>query len=287
MPTSRERRATLPTALSIAGSDPSGGAGIQADLKTFSAYGVFGMTALTVATVGNTIGVFRIVPIGAPDVAAQIDAVCEDIPVVAAKTGMLASAEVIEAVALAVRRHQIAPLVVDPVMTTRRGDRLLDEGAERRLVEFLLPLAAVVTPNRPEAERLSGIAIRTRADMLRAAEAILVLGARGVIVKGGHLEDDPNASDLLYDGAQTVWLESPRVATVHTHGAGCTFAAAIAAGLARGWDVPAAAMEAKRYVAGAIAHAPGLGHGRGPLHHLWGGPMGRDCASLAPAEAAP
>lgn len=259
----------MPTALTIAGSDSGGGAGIQADLKTFTVYGVYGMTAITAITVQNTEGVFGIVELAPDVVAAQIDVVARDIGVDAAKTGMLANADIIQAVAEAIRRNSIERLVVDPVMRAKSGDPLLRPEAEQALIRHLLPLARVVTPNLPEAERLAGFPIRTRSDMEQAARAIQALGPQAVVVKGGHLEEGPTADDLLYDGEVLVWLTAPRVATRHTHGTGCTFSAAIAAGLAQGWDLRTAVEKAKTFVTRSIERAPGLGRGHGPLHHMW------------------
>jgi hydroxymethylpyrimidine/phosphomethylpyrimidine kinase len=261
----------IPTALTIAGSDSGGGAGIQADLKTFTLYGVYGMTAITAVTVQNTEGVFGVVELPPDVVAAQIDVVVRDIGVDAAKTGMLANAGIVQAVAEAVRRNGIERLVVDPVLRAKSGDPLLRPEAERALIEDLLPLAWVVTPNLSEAERLAGFPVRTRADMERAARAIRDLGPRAVVVKGGHLEEGATADDLLYDGATLAWLKAPRIRTRHTHGTGCTFSAAIAAGLARGWDLRTAVEKAKTFVTRSLQRAPGLGHGHGPLNHMWSG----------------
>jgi len=275
-----------PTALTVAGSDPSGGAGAQADLKTFAAHGVYGMSALTLLTVGNTEGVRRVVPVAPGDVVAQFVAVVEDIPPSAVKTGMLGDVATITAVAAMLARWRAAhplALVVDPVMRTRRGDVLLPPGAEAAVAERLVPLATVLTPNVPEAERLTGRAVRGRDDMAAAARALHAMGARHVVIKGGHFETSPVAVDCYFDGRAVRWLEAPRIATRHTHGAGCTFAAAITAGLALGWDVPASVERAKAYVAGAIAAAPGLGRGRGPLDHAWTSRRG----GAAPDPAAP
>ncbi len=262
----------LPTALTIAGSDSGGGAGIQADIKTFTAWGVFGMTAITAVTVQNTQGVFGIVALPPDTVARQIDVVAEDIGVDAAKTGMLASAAIIHAVADAVRRNGITRLVVDPVMRAKSGNSLLASDAEHALITELLPLAMVVTPNIPEAERLVGFPIRSRTDMLRAARAILEMGPRVVVVKGGHFPDATHTvADLVIDRTRMAWLHGPRWDTPHTHGTGCTFSAGIAAGLARGWDPWRAIFFAKIFVSESIRHAPELGHGHGPLHHMWAG----------------
>ncbi len=256
-------------ALTIAGSDSGGGAGIQADLKTFAVLGVFGTSAITALTAQNTCAVTGVVEVDPAFVAAQIDAVVTDIGVDAAKTGMLANAAIIEAVADRVRRHGIARLVVDPVMVAKSGAPLLRPDAVEALRTRLLPLALVVTPNLPEASALAGgMPVRTAEEMEEAARAIAALGPRYVVVKGGHLEDAAEAADLLYDGARVHWLTAPRVRTPHTHGTGCVFSAAIAAGLARGSDPPAAVAAAKRFVTAAIAGALPLGRGRGPANPL-------------------
>lgn len=257
---------SAPTALTIAGSDPSGGAGLQADLKTFAALGVYGMSALTLATVGNTEGVTDVYAMPVDVVAAQIDAVCRDIPPAAVKTGMLYSAPIIRAVSDAIDRHGLAPLVVDPVMTTRRGDRLLSDEAEAALVD-LVARAVVVTPSRPEAERLAQRPIASRRDVERAAEAIFALGPRSVVITGGHT-DEPAAADLFFDGEAMAWLTAERIPHA-MHGAGDTFSAAIAAGLARGRALATAVREAKAFVTEAIRHAPPRGHGTRPLVQEW------------------
>lgn len=256
--------------LTIAGSDPSGGAGMQADLKTFAACGVYGMAALTVATDCNTAeGVTQVEALPPAFVRRQIDRVCADIPPRAVKTGMLFSQEIIRVVAEAAARHAFTHFVVDPVITTRRGERLLSDGAEAALVEALLPRAAVTTPSLPEAARLADFPVETRADMARAAEAIHALGAAAVVVTGGHLADD-RAADCFFDGRDTVWLEAERVPQ-QMHGAGDSFSAALAAGLAQDLALPAAVRRAKAFVTGAVQHAPGLGRGNGPLGHAWSG----------------
>jgi hydroxymethylpyrimidine/phosphomethylpyrimidine kinase len=254
-------------ALTIAGSDSGGGAGIQADLKTFAALGVYGSSAITAITAQNTLGVFGVQEIEPGLVAAQIDAVLDDIGAGAAKTGMLASAAIIEAVADRVRFHHVENLVVDPVMVAKSGDSLLHPTAVSALKEVLLPLALVVTPNVPEAETLVGSRLETDDDLHRAAEAIHTLGARNVVIKGGHRTGD--ADDLFYDGRSFRTLHAERIATSHTHGTGCTFSAAIAAGLAKGLDVGAAIAMAKEYLTGAIARAYPIGGGHSPVHHFY------------------
>lgn len=264
----------IPKAVTIAGSDSGAGAGIQADLKTFSALGVYGSTVITAITAQNTVGVTAIHEVPAEVVAAQIDAVMSDIGAHAGKTGMLSSAEIIGVVAEGVRRHRLERLVVDPVMVAKSGDRLLREEAVQALREVLLPLAYVVTPNAPEAEVLTGRPVRTMADMEEAARAIHALGPRYVVVKGGHVPGD-EVVDLLYDGRTFERFVLPRVATPHTHGTGCTFSAAIAAFLARGYEVAVAVWEAKRYLHRALEQAYPIGQGRSPVHHFfaWWAPV--------------
>lgn len=255
-------------ALTIAGSDPGGGAGVQADLKTFSAFRVYGMSAVTAVTVQNTLGVRGVLAVPPQVVSEQIDAVLEDIGTGAVKTGMLGSAAVIKAVAGRLIAHKVRNLVVDPVMYAKSGHALLEPGAAGALIKHLLPLAAVVTPNAPEAERLSGVKVQDLAAAKRAARLIRALGPAFVLVKGGHLEG-PVCEDLLYDGKSFTVFRSPRVDTRNTHGTGCTLSAAIAAGLALGLPPREAAAQAVDYVAGAIRHAFGLGAGHGPLNHHW------------------
>jgi hydroxymethylpyrimidine/phosphomethylpyrimidine kinase len=257
-----------PRALTIAGSDSGGGAGIQADLKTFAALGVYGASVITAVTAQNTLGVRAIHEIPVDVIAAQIDAVLEDIGADAAKTGMLSSAPIIEVVADRLRANGVPALVVDPVMVAKSGDRLLREDAVQALREVLLPLATIVTPNAPEATVLSGIEVVDAASAREAARRIADLGPRIVIVKGGHLEGE-RSEDLVWDGRSFELLSGPRVATRHTHGTGCTFSAAIAAYLACGRDPIGAAREARAYLQGAIEHAEPLGAGHGPVNHLW------------------
>jgi hydroxymethylpyrimidine/phosphomethylpyrimidine kinase len=254
------------TALTIAGSDSGGGAGIQADLKTFSALGVFGMSALTAITAQNTLGVTAVFELPPDIVAAQIDAVVTDIGVDAAKTGMIANSEIIKVVAAKVREHGVSTLVVDPVMVATSGDRLLREEAVAALRTELLPLATVVTPNLPEAGVLIGREISSPAEMHDAARAIVGLGARSVVVKGGHLDGD--AVDVFYDGQRFLELPARRIETTSTHGTGCTLASAIAALLAKGEPLEQAITQAKVYVTAAIERAYPIGHGHGPVHHF-------------------
>jgi len=254
-------------ALTIAGSDSGGGAGIQADLKTFAAHGVFGTSAITAITAQNTRGVSAVTALDPALVVAQIDAVATDLRPRATKIGMLANAAIINAVADAITRHQLTNVVLDPVMVAKGGDHLLEAAAVAALRDVLLPLADVLTPNMPEAEVLTGLTIRSVDDMKQAAARLITLGARAVIVKGGHL--DGAATDIWHDGTRWIEISTPRIDTIHTHGTGCTFSSAIAAGLANDLDIEAAIRQAKDYVTGAIAHAPGLGGGHGPLQHFW------------------
>ena len=256
------------TALTIAGSDSGGGAGVQADLKTFAAHGVYGTSAITAVTAQNTRGVAAWEAVSVSLVVAQIDAVVSDIGADAVKTGMLANAGIVSAVASAVRRLKLVRLVVDPVMIAKGGDRLLEDDAVDAIRTELVPLGHVVTPNLPEAEVLARIEIRTLDDMRVAARRILALGPRVVVVKGGHLEGE-DSIDVVCTGDRCDELRSPRIQTVHTHGTGCTFASAIAANLALGFADREAISRAKDYVDGAIRNAPGVGNGHGPLDHFW------------------
>jgi hydroxymethylpyrimidine/phosphomethylpyrimidine kinase len=252
-------------ALTIAGSDSSGGAGIQADLKTFAAHGVFGMSAITAITAQNTLGVTAVEALSPAIVSAQIDAVAVDIPPDAVKIGMLASAAIVDAVAAAIARHGPPNVVLDTVMIAKSRARLLDDEAIATLRDRLLPLALVVTPNVPEAEALTGLRITSTDDLAHAARRLVELGARAALVKGGHL--DGPAIDVLWDGSAVLELRADRIETRHTHGTGCTLSSAIAARLALGDDLVTACRSAKAYVTRAIAQAPGLGHGHGPLRH--------------------
>jgi hydroxymethylpyrimidine/phosphomethylpyrimidine kinase len=253
--------------MTIAGSDSGGGAGIQADLKTFQALGVYGASSLTAITAQNTIGVTAVHEIPTEVIAAQIDAVAEDIGVDAAKTGMLSSADIIATVAERIRHWHLDRLVVDPVMVSKSGDRLLREDAVEALVRDLLPLAMVLTPNLPEAEVLVGRSLQTDEDIRQAARDILDLGPRTVVMKGGHRQGD--AVDVLFDGQEFIEFRSERFATPNTHGTGCTLSAAIAAGLAQGLSIPTAVADAKRYVSEAIRRSQPLGAGHGPIAHDW------------------
>ena len=256
------------SALTIAGSDSGAGAGIQADLKTFAAHGVYGTCAITAVTAQNTIGVTMWQAMPADLVTAQIEAIAEDIPPQAVKIGMLANAAVTEAVAAAIADLDLPHVVVDPVMIAKGGDRLLEEDAVRAIRAELLPRAHVVTPNIPEAEVLSGIRIAGIDDMRRAGKAILALGPRLVVVKGGHMEG-PDSVDVVSGVHEDFEVRGPRIQSRNVHGTGCTLSSAIAANLARGLGDRDAITRAREYLEGTIRHAPGLGRGHGPLEHFW------------------
>jgi len=252
-------------ALTIAGSDSGGGAGIEADIKTFQAFGVYGMAAITSVTAQNTVGVQGIYDLPAEFVGMQIDSVVGDIGVDAAKTGMLSNSDIIRVVSERISRYGMK-VVVDPVMIAKSGDPLLREEARDALVGELLPLAFLVTPNLSEAEAIAGLRISSVDDMRRAAEAIRSLGPRNVLIKGGHLEGD--AVDVLYDGRDFSEYRAERIATENTHGTGCTYSAAITAGIAKGKPLEVAVSEAKSFVTEAIRHSLNIGRGRGPLNHF-------------------
>ncbi len=255
-----------PVALTIAGSDSGGGAGIQADLKTFHAFGVFGTSALTALTAQNTVGVREVHTVPPDHVTAQIRAVVEDLRPAACKTGMLATAELVATVAGAIAELELANYVLDPVMVATSGDRLLDRDAEAA-VAALLPLCTLATPNLPEALILAGLPADDEPGMRSVAESLVERGAAAVLVKGGHLEGD-EVLDVLYDGSSFRSWRRPRLDTTSTHGTGCTLSSAVAAGLARGWSLEDAVDTALDYVHRAIAEAPGLGSGHGPLNHF-------------------
>jgi hydroxymethylpyrimidine/phosphomethylpyrimidine kinase len=257
-----------PTALTIAGSDSGGGAGLQADLKTFLACRVHGMAAVTAVTVQNSLGVSAFYELPPHAVAQQIESVVTDIGVGAAKTGMLAAAPIMAAIAEVVQRLPVRPFVVDPVAASQHGDPLLQPDALDALRELVLPLATLVTPNLGEVRLLTGIEVRSRADMDDAARALHALGPQWVLVKGGHLPSG-DAVDVLYDGTSFREFTAPRRDTAHTHGSGDTLAAAITAGLARGLDMPAAVELGKRFISAAVADAFPLGAGLGPVGHFW------------------
>ncbi len=255
----------MPVALTIAGSDPSGGAGLQADLKTFHRFGVYGEAVVTLITVQNTRGVTRVDSLAADLVVQQIGAVLSDIPPAAAKTGALGSKEVVAAVAAAAATFHF-PLVVDPVMISKHGARLLDDDSARVLVEQLLPHAFLLTPNLDEAAAITGLMVNDRVSMIRAAEKLIALGAANVLVKGGHLAGD--ALDILLTASGEIHeFTAVRIATPHTHGSGCTYSAAITAELAKGAGLVDAVRIAKDFVTRAIQKNPRLGGGQGPLNH--------------------
>lgn len=255
----------LPVALTIAGSDSSGGAGVQADLRTFAALEVYGASAITAVTSQNTLGVRAVQVITPSFVASQVDAVLDDLPVGAIKTGMLATADVVEAVVIELLKCAV-PVVVDPVMVAKSGAPLLDDAAVAVVAKRLLPRATLVTPNLAEAERLVGFPVRTVEEQEQAARVLVDLGAHAALVKGGHSLGDP--TDVLFDGERVTRLTAKRIDTVHTHGTGCTYSAAIAAYLARGMKLGDAVANAHAYVREAILLAPRLGRGHGPLHHM-------------------
>ena len=258
----------LAKALTIAGSDSGGGAGIQADLKTFMALGVYGTSVLTAVTAQNTLGVQAVVELPPEFVAQQFDSVLSDIGTHAAKTGMLSSIPLVQVVSRKIEEHRLRQLVVDPVMVAKGGHPLLREEARRVVAETLLPLALVATPNLYEAGLLAGMEVNDRVSMEEAARRIKALGPTYVVVKGGHLEQE--ACDLLFDGRSFRAYASPKLATICTHGAGCTFSAAIAAGLAKGQEVAEAVAMAKAFVTRAIAAGIPIGQGHAPLNH-WAG----------------
>lgn len=262
---------TVPVALTIAGSDSGGGAGIQADLKTFSALGAYGCSVVAALTAQNTQGVQDIHAVPPAFVRRQLDSVLEDIRVDAVKIGMLGTAEVIHAVADGLEHWKVRNVVLDPVMVAKSGHKLLADEAVEALRRRLLPLATLVTPNLPEAAVLLGEPpVTRRADMGRTAARLQGLGIANVLLKGGHLEG-AESPDLLLHGGELIWLEGERVPTRHTHGTGCTYSAAVAALLARGRPLPRAVADARAWLLAAIRAGTdlGIGHGRGPVHHFW------------------
>lgn len=254
-------------ALTIAGSDSGAGAGIQADLKTFQALDVYGLTAITAITAQNTTGVQSVCPISTEMVQQQLHSVFTDLRPDAIKTGMLYDTAMIEAVVEMLQKYQPIQLVVDPVMMAKGGSSLLDMSAVDALINQLFPLATLVTPNIPEAQQLTGLTIRTIADRRQACEIIYNYGASAVLIKGGHETESEQAMDLLYDGQHFTAYSSPRIATKNTHGTGCTLSAAITAYIAKGFNLQQAVYEAKCYIQAAIEHALPLGSGHGPLQH--------------------
>lgn len=259
----------VPRALTIAGSDSGGGAGIQADLKTFTAFRVFGMSVITSVTAQNTLSVLGVSDLPGAFVELQMDAVLGDIGADAVKTGMLSNKEIVSSVSKKIREYGIKNLVVDPVMISKGGDTLLDAGAREAMVSELFKLALIVTPNIPEAEEITASKISSLSGMKQAAEAIKSLGPEYVLVKGGHLENLPDAIDVFYDGHSHYELKAPRIDTKNTHGTGCTYSAAVCAALAAGFSPLDAVKEAKDYVTYAIIRSFDLGKGHGPLNHFW------------------
>ncbi|MCX6614259.1 MAG: bifunctional hydroxymethylpyrimidine kinase/phosphomethylpyrimidine kinase [Acidobacteria bacterium] len=256
---------TRPVALTIAGSDPSGGAGIQADLKTFHQFGVYGEAVITLLTVQNTVAVDAVQVLDPDFVAAQLKAVLEDIPPMAAKTGALGSAEMVERVATLARDFSF-PLVVDPVMISKHGAPLMAANARQKLIEMLIPASALLTPNLHEAAAITGLRVENPADMRDAAKALLDLGAAAVLLKGGHLEGA--AMDFLFWPGGELSLTAERIETKHTHGTGCSYSAAVTALMASGKDLEDAVKNAKAWIHRAIATNPGLGRGSGPVNHF-------------------
>ncbi|MNB65942.1 Hydroxymethylpyrimidine/phosphomethylpyrimidine kinase [compost metagenome] len=255
-------------ALTIAGSDSGGGAGIQADLKTFQELGVYGMSALTAVTAQNTLGVQGVYPLEPAAVARQLDSIGEDLTPDAVKTGMLFSSEIIRTVSDGIRRYGWKNLVVDPVMVAKGGSPLLQQEAVRALTQYLLPLALVTTPNIPEAEIIAGMTIAGIDDCKEAARRIAEMGSRYVVVKGGHGAEPGAVTDVLYDGTEFTYIESPRIDTPHTHGTGCTYSAALAAELAKGRTTDEAVKTAKAFIRAAIEDGLGIGSGHGPTNHF-------------------
>lgn len=266
LPATRRR---IPAAMTIAGSDSGAGAGIQADLKTFAAHGVYGTSVITAVTAQNTLGVQSFAALDPGLVAAQIDAVVEDIRPAAAKTGMLATAGIVRVIVEALDRYPDLPVVIDPVANAKSGDALIDAEALAVLRDELLPRARLITPNLPEASALTGIRAETPDDMPRVGEALLALGVGAVVIKGGHLID--RADDLFMDGVRSEWLHAPRVITRCTHGTGCTFSAAIAANLALGHDLFEAVSMAKIYLTDALIAGYEVGDGYSPVDHFYAG----------------
>ncbi|MCR8842795.1 bifunctional hydroxymethylpyrimidine kinase/phosphomethylpyrimidine kinase [Paenibacillus sp. SC116] len=254
-------------AATIAGSDSSGGAGIQADIKTFQECGAYGMSVITAITAQNTLGVHDVHCIPAAHIAAQFDALEEDVRPDAVKTGMLADSNIINLVSERLENYRWPNIVVDPVMIAKGGTVLLEENAVEQLRTRLLPIATVVTPNIPEAAALTSIAIQSRADQLEAAKRLHDLGSGHVLVKGGHGPDKDFSADLLYDGAEGWWIEGPRHDTIRTHGTGCTLSSAITAYLAKGYSVLDSVIKAKQYIHMAIKYPIAIGNGHGPVNH--------------------
>ena len=253
--------------LTIAGSDCSGGAGIQADIKTITAHKMYAMSAITALTAQNTTGVYGILDAGADFVGQQLDCIFEDIRPDAVKIGMVSNAAIIEMIAAKLKQYQAVNIVADPVMVSTSGSRLIDEKALSALTDKLLPLADVITPNLPEAQVLCGFAIESEDDCLRAAQTIEDKISTAILIKGGHLTD--SADDLLYNNGDICWFSGARIANPNTHGTGCTLSSAIACGLAAGYDLETSVQKAKDYITGALKANLNLGHGSGPLNHVY------------------
>ncbi len=259
----------IPSVLTIAGSDSGGGAGIQADLKTYTALDVFGMSAITSLTAQNTTGVYGIFDVAPEFVEKQIDTVFEDLHVDVVKTGMLSNANIIRAVVRSLKKWEVKRIVIDPVMRAKGGDPLLVPEAVKTLIEEFLPMAYIVTPNIPEAELLSEMTIKTVEDMFEAAKRIHRLGPAHVLMKGGHLEEGSEAVDILFDGKDFYQFTAERIKTKNTHGTGCTYASAIAAYLARDFEIVEAVKNAKIFVTGGVKYGLEHGKGHGPVNHEW------------------
>ncbi|OMF29776.1 bifunctional hydroxymethylpyrimidine kinase/phosphomethylpyrimidine kinase [Paenibacillus sp. FSL H8-0548] len=255
-------------ALTIAGSDSGGGAGIQADLKTFQELGAFGMSVITAVTAQNTLGVQGVYPMDAAAVRGQLNAIGEDLEPDALKTGMLFSTEIIEIVAAKIKQYKWQNLIIDPVMVAKGGSPLLQQEAIQSLIKHLLPLALITTPNIPEAELLARMPIRTLQDREEAAKRLFQMGSRYIVIKGGHTKESEPLVDLIYDGQSFEYLESTRINTVHTHGTGCTFSAAATAEIAQGKSVHEAIVTAKAFIQAAIEDQLGFGAGHGPTNHF-------------------
>jgi hydroxymethylpyrimidine/phosphomethylpyrimidine kinase len=261
-------KSDIPKALTIAGSDSSGGAGIQADLKTFTAHKVYGMSVLTSITAQNTKKVLGIHNLSPEFIGLQLVAVATDFEVNAVKTGMLSTAPIIKSISDQIKRYKIPNLVVDPVMISKSGARLLEKEAETSLKNDIIPIAFIVTPNIPEAEVIAGMEIGTIEQMKEAAEKIIAMGPKNVLIKGGHLKDNKDAVDIFYDGEDFYEIATKWIKTKNTHGTGCTYSAAICANLAKGLDVLEAVSKAKDYVTSAIEKSFNIGSGHGPLNHF-------------------
>jgi hydroxymethylpyrimidine kinase/phosphomethylpyrimidine kinase len=266
---SKDKKSEIPKALTIAGSDSGGGAGIQADLKTFTAHKVYGMSVITSITAQNTAKVLGITNVAPGFIELQLAAVATDIGIDAVKTGMLCNSAIIISVAQKLKKYQIEKIVVDPVMISKSGTRLLEADAETSLIKDIIPIAYITTPNIPEAEVLSGIKISSIDDMKKSAEIIKDKGAKYVLIKGGHLKINMEATDILFDGTDFYEISTKWINTKNTHGTGCTYSAAICANLAKGIDVFDAVSNAKDYVTGAIQKSFNIGRGNGPLNHYY------------------